>query len=776
VTNQLEDLAALTKLRPTISEILQASPFDTNKNIGGLLTESVFFKHLFVESQSFRDLSQQLMKTLKDDLENIQMLVLDGFSGTGKTTFIKGFIRTNDLFHFIYIDFNAFARAVETMPQKHVLPSDVHQRLDAIEAKLSSMQDGDDPALHKTIHELKAVIDSGELTTNPIESTMKGFLDRHSNQGLINCLYFVYSKIKPLSVYFSKRFIEQTAITRRQDISQQYHLLVNACDFNDIFMLFFIYFLREAPPDKTVLVFFDNLDAINLAYLSDYFKQSFGRVLYNATAMAQDKKVFDSPVDLSRRFKFVFCLRDSNSSLMNTHISDSIRHIHFHVRFDGDLYTEIIKKRTTFFEQTFGSAGATTSPSLAAQIIERFAHDKYFKQVVVPLFNSDFRRLSLALFDIAKSSLAGDGSKEAIRLANTNHENFLDLYGLRGSLLFGLVHFLREDNFLTNQPFSLLHGDTKEGYCMPSRMILTVLLNHSNLRQSSDILDPRIRLSPVPLADILSDAAPVYGIKETIALLIEAFLLHERNWVHLVTFRNKEVTNSRAFDEDILDIALQEKDSQGERVLAPPGLERFRSITVTLNPAGFVFLKNLLPHFEFYSAIAGNARPLFSLGCERTELGHNYIFESYISKVQVLVKRNLSAMRAFFRNIFEGRLRWTPDQYRKSSFFFKHTRDGVPPPRGIFHSDRILTAHIDYIDKFRLHLLQNVLGKDRQAVEGAQINRWLIGAIESYMQMFELSVDDDLPVMRQAFRDKIQRIRSSQFQDFTTPIADVGFG
>lgn len=347
-----EDLHRITQEgKPTISEILQCSPFDTNKNIGGLLTEKLFFDHLFASSASFDDLTRQMLDALNPNLENIRLLILDGFSGTGKTTFVRHFIQSPLSINSIYIDFNAYARVVDNVAAGEHLR--IANAIDLLEERVTPSKDAEEsPSLTDEFARLKALISAAGLTTNPIESAMKGFMERTDGTALADCLYFIYSKMKSMSVYFSRNFIDQTRIIDRRDILDKSYLLINSCDFSDIFLLFFVWCFRALPSEKTTLVFFDNLDAINWSYLSDYFKQSFARVLSNATAMAQDPAVFDRSIDFVRRYKFIFCLRDANSASLNSHIADSLGHtsrvVHFKLSFDGDLYKRIIDKDFDF--------------------------------------------------------------------------------------------------------------------------------------------------------------------------------------------------------------------------------------------------------------------------------------------------------------------------------------------------------------------------------------------------------------------------------------------
>src|SRR4051812_21143903 len=92
---QLDDLLlTLNKIRstkPKIDEVLQCSPFDKTKNLGGRLSPYFFFKKLFIETNQLKALEDEMVKALTSNLENNRVIFLEGYSGTGKTTFIQHF-------------------------------------------------------------------------------------------------------------------------------------------------------------------------------------------------------------------------------------------------------------------------------------------------------------------------------------------------------------------------------------------------------------------------------------------------------------------------------------------------------------------------------------------------------------------------------------------------------------------------------------------------------------------------------------------------------------
>ena len=156
---------------------------------------------------------------------------------------------------------------------------------------------------------------------------------------------------------------------------------------------------------------------------------------------------------------------------------------------------------------------------------------------------------------------------------------------------------------------------------------------------------------------------------------------------------------------------------------------------LTLNPAGYIFLKNLIVHFEFYSALGGNPQALFMQGAARTERNHRFEFEETISRVLRLVKRHSEAMKKFFDHKFVRGRFMTNEDYLKSDFVFKHFGQIAPVERGLFHANRVVFTHINYIDIFRLWLLAR--SKQLEHSVRVDINRKLVGFLERYLKVAE---------------------------------------
>ena len=778
----------LMKLSPRLGEILQASPFDPNRSIDGAITEPLFFEKMFVKSKEYDELAASLEAALTSPIENLRLAVVDGFAGSGKTTFIKYFITNHDNYNHVYVDCHLHFRAADVDPRVGTLRRQITKAIDILEEKsrlFESAKPSDQDSQLDGMREASAILHELKDGLNPVAAILKSYTGAPIRKDeLANALYCMKERIRYLAAYFSKTFIETLSKIKSGELEDRAHEILNSCDFSDTFFLFFVMLFLSLNREKMTIIYIDNLDAVEIDYLSSYFQSGFAAVLASATRLALDSDVFKEPLFFSRRYKFVFCLRDANGAVVNAQIADSLGHVAhpltFRVGFDAAHYGEIIKLRLDVFKDIcIGGSGQLALHSKAAEsvveILETFAADKYFENVFVPLFNLDYRKIMLALFEIGKSfTLKKTGG--AIALSEYGRKNQLAVYGLRGTLLGGAIRYLRRDGFLGAFPFiGLERRNPKDGYCLHIRMILTVIVNQSRVASARDLQNPGVKLNAVPFADILRYAYAVYPTREIVDTIVEAFLFHERNWVNLVTIRNRAVINRESLRK-----FLPEGEADPDRAGSARDamLEEFRDITVSINPSGFVYLKHILIHFEFYLALVGEYEPLFMIGLRRDGDG-KFIFEECIYKVYRLVKRHCVAMNRFFNSKFVGELGYETGRYRRSKFAFKHFGDGRPRNEGLFHSTRIITAHVEYLDKFRLWSLWG-LDRDRRRggsfseegnVDPVSVNRMLVKLIERHIRILDESVDDGVRVFQENFAGSIKKIRNSGYRDFRKRIS-----
>jgi hypothetical protein len=289
--------------------------------------------------------------------------------------------------------------------------------------------------------------------------------------------------------------------------------------------------------------------------------------------------------------------------------------------------------------------------------------------------------------------------------------------------LFGVVERLRIENFLQDYPFTQENAAGNSGYCLAARMLLTFLLNKSQLRRGEDVFNVSKPFGRVTLGSIVQSTQDLYDVAEIVKTLVDIFLFHKKSWVHLITFRDRQVEGVHVFRPE-----LEEFKNNGSKL--PPS---FYDVSITLNPSGYIFLKNVLVHFEFYSALGLNSSALFMQGVKRAESRPLvFEFEDTLNRVQKLVRKHSESMRQFFEVKFKDARGMSQEDYLKSDFTFKHFKHLAPAEEGLFHASRVVSQHIAYVDYFRLWLLDQ---KDLDYETKQSANKKLIAFLKRYLDI-----------------------------------------
>jgi len=723
-------------LNPQIDEVLLCSPFNKHLNFGGRLTAELFFEKLFIETEQVKALKKQLNDALSSRLQNNRIVFLEGYSGTGKTTFIQYFLKDNRQFESVYIDF--YPKGQSSAPYVRYIKnlSETQSKLRDLESQLRT--EGDKLVVREAVQQLSLMgsviseVNQISEQTHPIATVIRSHLTKPRND-ITDFLYYLDAHKEALQDYF-ERFAKSLAQIEPARDATNLHSLWEKTTLRDTFILFFLYYIqryeKDTNPNRTYLVFFDNLDTIDLAYLTPFFKESFANALGLFSEMLQDRSLFPNRLDFEHRFKFIFCLRDANNSNINAHLGDTLTpiatNIHLRVGFASELYQSAFSARLKFHSEITNQDRSEPDPDEAKTIkmLAAFANDQFFTTIFVPLYNSDFRKLAHTLFQVTLRLLKADTNPGGLSFDDVGnsfaaHED--DKYGVRGALVFGIVQGLRNENFLKNYPFTQENAAGNSGYCLITRMLLTLLLNKSQLRRGEDVINVAKPFEEVPLGVIIQETQDLYRVDEIVQSLVDVFVFHRKSWVHLITFRNRLVESIDAFRPEL-----------DELIHATHLPATFFDVFITLNPSGYSFVKNVLVHFEFYSALAGNTSALFTQGLKRVENKPQvFEFEETINRVQRLVRKHSESMRTFLETKFEKGREMSQEDYLKSDFTFKHFKHLAPADEGMFHASRVASQHIAYVDCFRLWLLNQQIDNETKLV----IDKKLIAVLGRYLDI-----------------------------------------
>ncbi|OGU34199.1 MAG: hypothetical protein A2068_12900 [Ignavibacteria bacterium GWB2_35_6b] len=723
-----QQIEELKKEKITLSRILKACFVDHNNNINKKITPLIFFSKLLVNSNKWDEYINRLYSYLHYDKK---IIFLSGFGGIGKTTFINLFAKFNQIdisknvgeFNFHIIDFHKSA--------------------------------GDD-------------LDGEKKILNQIKFYIKKIYYDNNLLGEESFLFFIRN-INTMKRFFTSKLIEYCERSTSQpgnSSSTLKEFVDNIESIDDVFLYLlyiYIYEIEQKDVQHKQIFILDNLDKVEIAYNSNWLVNILSLCIDKATELSQ-QEIFKKPIDVVDKFKFIFCLRDVNYSDINNHLYGSIPHNHivyfrFNLQFEFELYKIITKKRLAFYKEIKGITEVTEINNSEILFIERILDDQFFQNVFVPLFNYNYKKIT-SILDLFISTY-----KE------NNSIMYLNEYGLRGYLLYEIIRNLKDKNFLTK--YYSTETIQAEGHCSIPRMLLTYILNLSidirNIKSFEVENDYHISLY-----DIASSFYKIYDAKKVFQCLCDMFLLYKDNWVHLISIKNASIKSINSLDDEAdLFERLQKTNLDNE------AKEKIKlalcDIKVKINPSGYVYIKHIKNHFEFYNDIVGGGNSLFHDATRETE-DQIYKTMKIINKVCKLTSIHITNMKIFYGVKFEGILKMNYYDFIKGDYSFKHTGSfslidsddsySVYPskvPQGIFFGLRIITSHMNYIDTYRLFI--------NKRIKSISINKELINYINKLLMLIKNNYSNlGGDKLYEMFLKKIEIIKDSGYEDFTTAI------
>ena len=87
-------------------------------------------------------------------------------------------------------------------------------------------------------------------------------------------------------------------------------------------------------------------------------------------------------------------------------------------------------------------------------VVIRLSNDYYFKQIIIPLFNFDIRKIFSTLLETIEDCFSYNINNSLIpQNLIVSDSNQFELYGFRVLLMYSIVKKLAKDDFLQNNPF-----------------------------------------------------------------------------------------------------------------------------------------------------------------------------------------------------------------------------------------------------------------------------------------------------------------------------------
>ncbi len=720
---ELRDYENLRRYGPDIFEMMRGSSFDTATNLDGKLSWMLFKKRLLARTQEIEAFSQEMKILIESNINHhARIIFLTGYPGTGKTTFVRMFMEENsDDYDFVLYD-------LEGVNVKSALTSGLEQEKSTERSVL-------DVFAQTMARDEERLVDSFKLL---IMHKKQLFTTTFISPAFLQKLEELELKMKtnPLG------FIEVFTVLRE-------------LDYADTFTAFFIHHLNADCSKKRKVIVFDNLDVIRMEHLGRHFFKAFSLSLWNANNLAQSGLFVHKDIEFTRRFKFVFCMREASYECINPHVDPRMKQVaEIQLRFKQEthFFREIVERRLRLYKDLIDAKpGQLKNFYVIRRWFDAFLEDEYFNRVFVPLYNKDFRNSVSTLLNIVHQPLTHQIDPDLITFKSPR----------RGILFFYLIKELKIKNFLSDYvlwPGSDSGAQSGEvrANCYLDRMLLIVLLNFSQIDGLDDIEHAQV----VSLVDVLDELNIAYSREEVLTSIAKCFLYHRNNWSHLLTIKDTDVSNELTFQKDFLQLLKSNKPAA-------------KKVQIRINPAGYIFLRHIMPHFEFYNVLAGGKCSLYEARLvksvdESKERMLVFDFEKILETVLQWTKMHIQAMALFYNAHFQPHM--TTDGYRASRFTFKHFGGGGPKQKGYFHSTRIITTHISYIDNYRQFLLHDKREIPKITTK-QELNRILCGYLEQFVQLLKNTIDDRaIKSFSPGFEANLNLIKAADYLDFDTLI------
>lgn len=662
-----------TLLNATLKTYLRASAYASGERsiIEKSLTEDIYYKYFYASSAAAEEYERDIINRIESD--NARNIVLSGYKGCGKTTFIHYLIkklktRTLLLNFDEIVDFGAEAKTTLILYIYDQMMTDLVENncevissFDEIfysEPNLSLLDknyDSDD-RFQFLFRRLNYALELSKNQHNPVEAeqTLKGPLKADLNS-------FDICRIMILIVMW--------------DTAKRY---------------------AYGLPSKCCIVF-DNLDTIyNSTALPDFVKQ-IAIFRNNADRIFTDFTYRGQPLcDPTQDYYCIFVMRETTKAEFTDHFHDQKVSMYIPTSNMSHLFDirMIIQKKRAYLELLSRKMGYSTSMRLRNLIqqikrMEGLLDDPFLRSDILNLFNHDYRTCFEVLSEINFDDAQFYQSCEALR--EMQIEGTWNRYGARCLLLRKIYDLFRESEYfdlIGRSEYTITHeGNIYQANL--DRLILLFLCNNQNIYSPDNIKENEFVEVSVLFKEFLKFCNDHIAIVDAIWNMYE--LRKVTYWNHLVTF------------DEMRDVTRDELRHQMSCVSENKNI-RYGKIRITT--AGRTYLDVILPQFEYYaSRVYGRAKKsLFTYTVE--DLLHIENVLSYISNVRSEISTSCKRLLHFFDIVFDKIPEYSGENFLSSKLAWRKLNgDKV---LYMYHCERVIHANIGHLDAFRKYALYRI--------------------------------------------------------------------
>lgn len=521
--------------------------------------------------------------------------------------------------------------------------------------------------------------------------------------------------------------------SKDRDVSIQISKFVNSkLSIKEAFYLLLIWnmacnYLCPEKLEEKLMVFIDNLDCVDdYSELSEFIScvdgltvdmsDKFERLKLCCSENCKETYVSKIKIFISMR-------ETTKANLPSSHFSDAFRSIYTNKDMT-EWYdkSEIIKKRIRKLLEFDKKGYLNEKQRQQLQIIIKITDDTYTKNVIYPLFNNNYRSAVDILVDVAKSNT--NQMKTYSNLIDHKVHKYRN--GARG-ILFKYIfdEFNKSDGneeccFKRIGVIDLLNRSNNSiSIC---RLILSYLSNYTETKCDSG-------RNSITLSEIIQAFRGIFPKNDVIKVLCEMFALRDSKWSHLVSFNQIEYNHIHKGVGSHIDVNL---------------LNPNRTM-IHYSCAGKIYIEYVATHFEFFTAriFKENKKALFcDVNLSIDPKTNNYICCDIINKVYTEVASCCSSLKEFNISLCDRgnylNPYLTPEIYLDSPYicmFKRPDTEGKERRFKQFHEERIILTHINYIDCYRLYVLNccDIVNHEQKV----ELNEKLTNCIAKYVALLK---------------------------------------
>jgi len=666
-------------------KFLRATPYTKTDGVdySGAVSEELFFDFFYVETEESKGEIRRILSTLKNSPE--ATIIIRGYSGCGKTSFLHDLLFRNI------------------------------KKATVIDCEKGIDNQDKDPILTKITFHLVEIINEDIITNQArtLRKVKEVFYDNYMNSMIIGrFLDGGMLSHKFLTHFFEDRKFDDT-LTRiyhgdecaKGDLARCILAYLEALHgMQRLFVLvaWDICSHLVAGSSKVENIFcIDNLDNVESDKIKVFLKYytQFWFNLVHAFSEFDLQKWSIPKYSLVQNYAFILVVRETTYAKLTEHFSGREKGVVEEVDAD-QIYSDcnVYSKRNKFLVDHKDEIPHELLNE-ATQINALLEND-YIRKSLLALFNYDNNTAIKTLCVVQENMPKRFEEYKKVAAEVT------DLRAALGVVLFSVLCHFRDRGYFDNylMLYNFKHRTENQQYKFSAtRLLLTYL---SNYRE------------PISLFNVFTYFSGVIDPNDIAEILYNIYQLRFSEWRHLITFTDSPPIDYRWINRQTNLYENVHEDNEAA----------YSKLQIT--DAGRAYLKNVVPHFEFFSVRVENKVPLFSSRI----IGTDYHIQKYIS----IIDRVFNNVKECNRRIVDTvndickKRDWTYEDFKASKFMYINPVTG----KRQFHGERIIFTHIGYINAYRKYVISqgNILVETR-----ASINKSLAEAIKKYLCLYSSS-------------------------------------